>query len=312
MGKKIDMTGWIMKEHGVPNSQLIVLEEDKEYKKIHNILAPHIYWKCQCSCGKIFSVSGVSIRQGHTLSCGCFKIQQLKQNNHTHLIGQKFNRLLVLEDDGTRNGDGKILWKCLCDCGNITYATSYQLQSNIKQSCGCYKKEITSQRNAIDISGKRFGKLIAIKYLYTNKNCKRVYLCKCDCGNECEVTSNSLTRGDTTSCGCIVSKGENKIKEILNDNNISFKAEYSYDDCLSPKGYRLRYDFYVNDTFLLEFDGKQHYESGWENDFEYTKICDNIKNEYAKLHNIPLKRIPYWDINKITIENIMDDTYLIT
>ena len=36
MGKKIDMTGWIMKEHGVPNSRLTVIAEDKEYKLQNN------------------------------------------------------------------------------------------------------------------------------------------------------------------------------------------------------------------------------------------------------------------------------------
>ena len=29
---KIDMTGWVMKEHGVPESLLTVLKEDNEYK----------------------------------------------------------------------------------------------------------------------------------------------------------------------------------------------------------------------------------------------------------------------------------------
>ena len=30
---KIDMTGWIMKEHGFPESKITVIEEDKDYKK---------------------------------------------------------------------------------------------------------------------------------------------------------------------------------------------------------------------------------------------------------------------------------------
>jgi len=32
----IDMTGWIMKEHGVPQSYLTVIEEDKNYKINNN------------------------------------------------------------------------------------------------------------------------------------------------------------------------------------------------------------------------------------------------------------------------------------
>ena len=32
MAKKIDMTGWVMKEHNVPDSKLTVIEEDFDYK----------------------------------------------------------------------------------------------------------------------------------------------------------------------------------------------------------------------------------------------------------------------------------------
>ena len=42
-----------------------------------------------------------------------------------------------------------------------------------------------------------------------------------------------------------------------------------------------------------------------------TTKYDKLKNEYAKFHNIPLKRIPYWDFDKITLENIMSDKWLI-
>jgi len=312
MGKKIDMTGWVMKEHGVPESHITVIEEDKEYKKIHHITAPHAYWKCQCDCGKIFSVSGLSIRQGHTISCGCYKLSQLKKNNHTHLEGQKFNRLLVLEDDGSRNSDKKILWKCLCDCGQIAYATSFQLKSGHVQSCGCLQKEKAAMINGKDLTGQRFGKLIALEHIGSNKHGKRLWLCQCDCGNKCTVTSECLLQGDTISCGCFSSsKGEELIKKILNENNIPFIFQHKYLDCKSPKNWVLRYDFYINNEFLLEYDGKQHFNPGWKNDFEYTKLCDDIKTNYAIEHNIPLKRIPYTQLKKLCLEDIMSDKWLI-
>ena len=37
MGKKIDMTGWVMKEHGILESKLIVLEEEKNYAKLKGL-----------------------------------------------------------------------------------------------------------------------------------------------------------------------------------------------------------------------------------------------------------------------------------
>ena len=50
MPKKIDMTGWIMKEHDVPDSLLTVIKE----------VEPHItsggnkqtQYLCKCNCGK--------------------------------------------------------------------------------------------------------------------------------------------------------------------------------------------------------------------------------------------------------------------
>ena len=49
------------------------------------------------------------------------------------LTGQKFNKLTVLEL-ASRN---PVYWKCLCDCGNITYVRPMNLKRNMVKSCGC-------------------------------------------------------------------------------------------------------------------------------------------------------------------------------
>lgn len=67
-----------------------------------------------------------------------------------------------------------------------------------------------------DLSGQRFGRLVAQKYLYTEeKHRSAVWLCKCDCGVEIQVRADCL-KNNTHSCGClhkdIVSvKGKNNI-----------------------------------------------------------------------------------------------------
>lgn len=50
----------------------------------------------------------------------------------------------------------------------------------------------------IDITGQKFNKLTAIKYL-GNQN----WLCKCDCGNDSITTAGRMKSGNTKSCGCI-------------------------------------------------------------------------------------------------------------
>ena len=54
-----------------------------------------------------------------------------------------------------------------------------------------------------DVSGVRFGRLVAIEP--TDKRCcgKVYWKCKCDCGNLCVVLSGNLLGGRTRSCGCL-------------------------------------------------------------------------------------------------------------
>lgn len=57
----------------------------------------------------------------------------------------------------------------------------------------------------LDLSGQKFGLLVVIKFV-GRKNNHSYFLCKCECGNETEVTSNNLRRNHTTSCGCLNEK----------------------------------------------------------------------------------------------------------
>lgn len=55
------------------------------------------------------------------------------------LTGRRFGRLVVLELVGMDRGNSK--WKCVCDCGNYTYARASPLGCGDKQSCGCLGRE---------------------------------------------------------------------------------------------------------------------------------------------------------------------------
>lgn len=54
----------------------------------------------------------------------------------------------------------------------------------------------------IDITGQRFGKLVAEYKLAPREDGKTRWLCRCDCGNTCEVASEYLRSGRQKSCGC--------------------------------------------------------------------------------------------------------------
>lgn len=61
-----------------------------------------------------------------------------------------------------------------------------------------------------NLVGNRFSLLVVKSYIGLNKNQNKIWLCECDCGNTCEVTTAYLNNGKTTSCKCNqYKKGEN-------------------------------------------------------------------------------------------------------
>ena len=55
------------------------------------------------------------------------------------LAGEKFGRLLVIEQSGKK--DGRLLWRCECEYGNEAVVPGYRLvqKKNALQSCGCMR-----------------------------------------------------------------------------------------------------------------------------------------------------------------------------
>lgn len=238
--KIVDLTGWVMKEHGVEDSKITVLYKLPERKNYR------VVWHCKCDCGKEFDAIGTRIKSGAVKSCGC-----LHKEHAAH---------------------------------------SY-----------------------IDITNQRFGKLVALYPVGVNKGRTIMWHCQCDCGNECDIDGSLLRRGITNSCGCLrSSKGEFKIQQILEDNNISFEKEKTFEDCKDKR--LLPFDFYIDNKYIIEYDGVQHFESStgsmWntENKVQITQEHDNIKNQYCKVNNIPIIRIPYTHYNDLYLEDLMLET----
>lgn len=54
-----------------------------------------------------------------------------------------------------------------------------------------------------DLTGQRFGRLVVLHEGERNHRNSIRWLCKCDCGNETQVTTHRLNKGQTQSCGCL-------------------------------------------------------------------------------------------------------------
>lgn len=150
--------------------RLVVLERDlnKLKGKGHSS-----YWICQCDCGNKCSVDYVSLRRGHTQSCGCLKKELLSQKNIKDITNQRFGMVVAKERLNVKSHQSWV-WRCECDCGNKNYLCSAEnLLSGRIISCGCSKKsrgelrieEILKNNNIQYIREFIFKDLKDIKYL---------------------------------------------------------------------------------------------------------------------------------------------------
>ena len=289
-----------------------------------------LMWLCVCQCGNEVVVDPYNLRSGHTTSCGCYNLDNLKtrfEQRYFNLVGTRFGRLIVVEYEGMKYTSNQSRPRpfllCNCDCGNQIDVNFVDLDSGHVQSCGCLKSENTKNRweqyrEDNSIIGKTFGMLTTIDYLGVKEG-HACYKFQCSCGNQIEEYGFRVTSGHVSSCGCAKSLGENRIKNILEDNKICFKKEYAFSDLVSKNNGYLRYDFVIfqdnHIARLIEFDGPQHqrpYDGfGGVESFLIQQENDALKNQYALSHNIPLVRIPYSKRNSITLDDILGNKYLI-
>lgn len=71
----------------------------------------------------------------------------------------------------------------------------------------------------VDLTGKRFGRLVVIQRMDNAKNRKLRWLCKCDCGKEKIILGYHLKSGHTKSCGCLRKEVTIKRLSIINKGN---------------------------------------------------------------------------------------------
>lgn len=131
--------------------------------------------------------------------------------------GKRFGSLTVI---GKVNVNRRWEALCRCDCGNEKVVSARGLVRGDTKSCGCQTNKLKSIGRSVDLVGKKFGKLAVIEQgkgiaQGTKRRFNNSWLCKCECGNISEVTSNALLSGNTTSCGCGRTEGKRLLEARL-------------------------------------------------------------------------------------------------
>lgn len=60
------------------------------------------------------------------------------------LTGMRFGRLTVSERAGS-NKQHRAIWKCVCDCGNVTFTVGSSMVNGSTKSCGCLHSETSAE-----------------------------------------------------------------------------------------------------------------------------------------------------------------------
>ncbi len=131
------------------------------------------------------------------------------------LTGSRIGKLLLIERKRENN---RTYYLCKCDCGNEKWIRADAFtKKNKTLSCGCLAKETRFKYN--DLTGRKFGRLIALEPTEERDKWESIiWRCKCDCGNNKNVSAYLLNSGRVRSCGCL--KKEHDLKQGNNIGNM--------------------------------------------------------------------------------------------
>jgi Zn ribbon nucleic-acid-binding protein len=260
-------------------------------------------------CGSIFEINPSNFKKGF----GCHKCNFEKKNKKRTKTTEKF----INEVKEMTNNEYSVLGKYVNNktkikmkhniCNNEYEVRPYRfIQGDRCPYCRSYNEKTTEDfiKKVYELVGNEYS------VLSEYKNCETKIKMKHNlCNNEYEVTPHNFTSTGNRCPYCKSSKGEVRIRKYLEDNNIYFQEQYSFNDCRNV--YPLKFDFYLEDDsgkiILIEYDGEQHFKQMFYSD-EYNESLkrDKIKDDYCNNHdNIDLYRISYKEFDNI--ETILND-----
>lgn len=259
-------------------------------------------FKC-LDCGTIFQNKLKSVFNENVKNCPC-------HSNQDNLLGQEKGIYKILSKAPKKPGDRNVYWNCLCkECGLIFEITSGDFNRRIRTACPHTTNQSYSFKGGRpikeDLSGNTYGKLKVLEYLDD-----QYWLCQCSCGNQVKKRRDQLIENKGLACPkCLhsISSGEILIASILEELNINFISQKSFNTCRFPNTNALaRFDFYLPDfSIAIEFNGEQHYREKrniFFDDFKRTQYRDNCKIQWCKENNIKLIIISYTEQKKLNKE----------
>lgn len=194
------------------------------------------------------------------------------------LSGQKFNRLTVLGDDGTRKF-GDIYLLCECECGTTVHAPGWRLKSGKVKSCGCLNQGLKRSRFK-DLTGHEDENFKIIRRI-GSKNSKALWEVACKhCGNLAQLTGNDMQY--QASCGCGRSGATKEFMDSIRDPDSRKSTKPTIKSKTGVRGvyFNKRKNTY---TAIINVDKRQVYLGSSKNFDEAVTMRREAEKKYGYL-----------------------------
>lgn len=243
-------------------------------------------------------------KRSHYKCATCGRIGSGNKQKFTHdFVKQKF------EDSGFEllettyiNKKQKLKIKCKNEhIFNMTFDSFYYAKNGCS-ICSQTKKHTIEE---VKKEFQNFGYILLSNFYKDNKK-KLEY--KCPKGHINSMRFNDFKTGYRCPT-CMDSKGEMAISNILDKLNMQYSREHCFINCVIKQ--KARFDFFVENKFIIEYDGLQHFQPvdffGGEKEYQQRQFSDCLKSEYCVNNNIPLLRISCVEFEKSEMENVINN-----
>lgn len=221
MSKLLDMTGWKMSDHGVPDSKLTVIERTNPPEHLKD--RHYTYWKCQCECGNVTIVRRDALLNGKTKSCGCIHDQKSADR-----LRQMFTK-----DYREYSKDGQLIKKFCPTCKRWLEPSYFSPSKTSLDKCSweckeckayylrnrynAYKGEANHRNLNFDLSLEEFDKITSNPCVYCGQY-NGNYFGKYFCGIDRIDSSNGYVLNNCVSCctTCNTMKSNRSVTDWMN------------------------------------------------------------------------------------------------
>lgn len=275
----------------------------------------------ECECGKVFKKKLEDSAYGTYILCNDCKN---KKRGMTRRKSKESIKTIV--DNGYKIIENDIEEKNITSFDYVEVEDrdgfkGFISSNNIKTQKGMSKFDIRINKKNYVWNVNHYIELKGIDLeclsLVEKKHTRQSLLFRCSCGETFITSIASFQNGKTRceKCSNYMSRYEREFEQYLKDNNVEYIYQYSLNQCrdILP----LPFDFFLPKyNALVEIDGEGHYfvcnfnkisHEKAKKSFESTKKHDAIKSLFCEENNIPLLRIPYFNMKDGSYKTIFQD-----